>query len=229
MPLLDLFKPKVQQWDKFFVSAEIHESLRATLKSFVGSWPSGVDPTIFGGEAGKELASNIHAFLSGPYPLEVFKKFGPDYREINGKIARVSNVHLDGFIYTFVPANKISSDQPPAVIWRLIQEYSKSPLPRLLFTFPHIQKLSMAANGEAVALIVKDGEGVLYRNLTTDQILRIQVFKGVENTIFAAYDDLPKRVHLSDKVIDKRFRSLLSRRRNSWRSLKQLRRAFRLV
>jgi hypothetical protein len=201
---------EVAQWDKFFEFAQIHESLRSSVKSFVGSWPSGVDPAIFSGSAGKQLVPKLHAFVSGPYPKLSMKDSSPEYRVINGKIARASNPFVDMMICTVIPRSRISGKEPPAAVWSLIEEYSRLPLARLLFTLPHMHLISTAEEGKAAVLVVKDGEAEMYRNLDTDQILRIQVYKGVENTILGAYDDLPEGGYLSDQAIDKQIRSLLA-------------------
>jgi hypothetical protein len=200
---------RTTEWEKFFEFAEIHESLRSSFKSFVGSWPSGVDPALFGGGAGKKLVARLHAFVTGPYPVESLKDSSPRYREIDGKIARVSNEFLDLMICTVVPRSRISGKEPPAVVWSLIEEYSRLPLARLLFTLSHLHLISWAREGKTAILITKDGDAEMYSHLDTDQILRIQVFKGVENTIFGVYHDLPEGGYLSEQAIDKKIRSLL--------------------
>jgi hypothetical protein len=200
---------KAKHWDNFFEFAQIHESLRLPYKSFVGSWPSGVDPALFRGDAGKKLIARLHAFVSGPYPMKSFKDSSPECRVINGKIARGSNRVLDLVIYTVIPRNLISNEEPSIAVTNLIQEYSKLPLPRLLFTLFHLQMNSMIEEGKQVVFFIKDSESEIYRNLNQGQIMLIQVYKGVENTIFGAYDDLPEGGYLSDQAIDKKIRSLL--------------------
>lgn len=68
---------------------------------------------------------------------------------------------------------------------------------------------SEAKKGKAVVLVVNDGDLAMYKNLGTDQIVRIQVYKGVENAIFGAYKDLPEGGYLTAEVIQQKLRSLV--------------------
>ena len=196
-------------WENFFELAQIHESLRSSFKSAVGSWPSGVDPAIFGGSAGEQLIHKLHAFVTGPYPMVSLKDAYPEYRAVNGRVARASSQFVDMMICSVIPRDRISGKEPPAAIWSLIEGYSKLPLAKLLFTLPQVHLISATKEGKATLLVVKDNDVELYRQLDTNQILQIQVYKGVENTIFGAYDDLPEGGYLSDDAIEKKIRSLL--------------------
>lgn len=199
---------KSNRWEEFFDFAQIHENLRDSLRSFVGSWPSELDPKLFGGDSGLLIIRKLHSFISGSYPG--FSRNGsPEYKAIDGNIARASNKFLDLMICGAVPKGQVTGTEPHAVMWDLIQRHSRSPLARLLFTLPQTHLISQANYGRKVLWVVKDGYSELFRQLSSEQILRIQLYTGVENAIFGAYKDLPEGGYLTDAVLEQQFRSLL--------------------
>lgn len=206
----DKTKKQSLVWEMFFEHALIHDSLRAPVESFVGSWPDGVDPAIFSGDSGKKLIQRLHTFVTGPYPKGAQEDASPEYRAVNGKVARASNQFLDMMICMAIPRDQLAGQPPHVAIWRLIEKHSNSPLARLLFTLPHLHMMTQARNGQKVVLVVKDSDACLYSDLQTDQILKIQVYKGVENAIFGAYEDLSEGAYLNDRMIEEKIRSFLT-------------------
>lgn len=128
---------------------------------------------------------------------------------MNGKIGRGSNPAKDLLICTVIPKSRIAGKEPPAAVWSLIEEYSKLPLARLLFTLPYMHLISAAKEGKTAVLVVKDGDTEMYRGLDMSQILLIQLYKGIENAMFGVYDDLPEGGYLTQEAIAKKIRSLL--------------------
>ena len=188
------------QWHEFFDNAPLHESARA-LVAFVGSWPKGLDPKQFSPSTWPSIVQRVRDHLSMPYPLAGFGDGAdaprPDYRMVDGKIARASNPIIDMVLCQVLPRGTTVDAEPHVLVWRLIERYSAWPLAKFLFLLPRIQDASQgAASGKAAVLVIED--------------MLIQVYKGVENTLFGAYDNLPEGGRLSDEVVDRKLRSLLT-------------------
>jgi hypothetical protein len=197
-----------KSWDRFFELARIEKDLRANYTSFVGSWPSEVDPDIFSVMNCERLASTLLAYISGPYPGTKIN-IRPEYQIVNGNIARSSNSYMDMSLSTVVPANEISGTRPEVLVWKQIEKYARCPLARLLFTFPQIYMLSKAARGEKVLWVVNDQDTKLIEKCSTDQVLKIQLYKGTENLLFDVYEALPEGGYIEDSAVAKTLRSLI--------------------
>lgn len=197
------------EWERFFQLASIHERIQPGYKSFVGLWPPEVNLTSLNGAPFGALIKRLHAHISGCHPGRDSK---PEYQAVNGKIARRSSTFIDGIVYHALPRKELTAtclEEIPAVVWRLIERHSSAPLAKLLFALPHMHLASAAEAGRVAVLVVNDADIPIYRDLRTGQILQIQIYKGVENTIFGAYEDLPEGGYLTGQVIDRKLRSLL--------------------
>lgn len=190
------------EWERFFLLASIH------YKSFVGLWPPGVDLASLNSAPFEALIKRLHAHISGCHPGRDSK---PEYLPVDGKIARRSNPIIDAIVYHALPRKKLTAtckEEIPAVVWRLIERHSRAPLAKLLFALPYMRLVSAKEAGMLAVLFVNHEDIPIYRDLRTDQILQIQIYKGVENTIFGAYRDLPEGGYLTDQAINRKLRSL---------------------
>jgi hypothetical protein len=189
-----------KEWQRFFELAPIHESAHAFFKSFVGAWPNGLTPSLFAGDAYRALIERLQSHITGPYPVPSLSKgddpHKPHYQMVNGKIARSSSPFIDMMICGVIPRHEMTSQEPHVAVWRLVEKYSSWPLARLLFELPYAHEASKdARDGRAGIVVIEE--------------LKIQVYKGVENVIFGAYEDLPEGGLLNDSVIEDRLRALL--------------------
>ncbi|MGD0815316.1 MAG: hypothetical protein ABSA83_17095 [Verrucomicrobiota bacterium] len=190
-----------KEWQQFFESVPIHESGQAFFKSFVGSWPAGIQPGLFAASGYEDLVKRLQSLIAGPYPVASMSLGDdppkPDYQMVNGKIARCSSPFIDMLICGVIPRHEITSKEPHIIVWRLIEKHSSSSLAKLLFTLPRMTEASKAAAaGKAGVLVIED--------------VKIQVYKGIENVIFGAYEDLPEGGYLNDRIIEQKLRSLLT-------------------
>lgn len=189
-----------KEWTQFFELVPIHESVQSFFKSFVGSWPTKLTPVAFSENGFSEFLIRLQSHINGPYPVATLNKpenpVKPSYQMVNGKIGRGYSLIIDMLIWNVIPSNQISNEEPHMIVWRLIEKYSSWPLAKLLFALPIVIKASKdATGGKAGILVIED--------------VHIQVYKGVENIIFGAYEDLPEGGYLSDDIIDKKIRMLL--------------------
>jgi hypothetical protein len=192
--------PAEKEWQQFFDLMPIHESMQSFFKSFIGSWPVGVTPSLFAGDTYPTLIERLQAHITGPYPVASMRSQDdppkPDYQMVNGKIARCSSPFIDMLICGVIPRHEITSQEPHIVVWRLIEKHSSSALAKLLFTLPRATAASKAAaDGKTGVLVIED--------------VKIQVYKGIENILFGAYEDLPEGGYLNDSIIEQKLRALL--------------------
>ena len=188
------------QWREFFDNAPVHESARGPFLAFVGSWPNGIDPKQFSPANWHAIVQRVRHHLSMPYPIAGFGDGEdaprPDYRMVDGKVARASNPFIDMLICQVLPRGMPANAEPHVLTWRLIERYAAWPLAKLLFLLPRFEDASQgAASGKAAILVIED--------------MLIQVYKGVENALFGAYEDLPEGGRLSDDIMERKLRSVL--------------------
>ncbi len=193
--------PVEKEWQQFFDLVPLHESAQSFYKSFVGSWPVGVTPSLFAGDAYPTLVERLQAHITAPYPVASMRSGNnppkPDYQMVNGKIARCSSPFIDMLICGVIPRHEMTSQEPHVIVWRLIEKHSCSALAKLLFPLPRMTEASKAAaDGRTGVLVIED--------------VKIQVYKGIENVIFGAYEDLPEGGYLNDRIIDQKLRTLLA-------------------
>ena len=192
-----------KNWQRFFELVSIHESVQPFFKSFVGPWPADVRPDAFSGHGFRKFIDRLQSHIIGPYPVATLKKANhkPSYQIVNGKIARGYSYVIDMLIWGVIPTNEMSSQDETSgrehmIVWRLIEKYSSWSLTKLLFALPSVIQVSEdATDGKAGILVIED--------------VKIQVYKGIENTIFGAYEDLPDGGYLSDLIIEQKLRKLL--------------------
>ena len=188
-------------WRQFFQNTHLHQSGQGVLAAFVETWPDGLDPKVFAALDISALLSRVREYQTMPYPIKALAGLGdarPDYRMVDGKIARASNMFLDMILCQVAPLGDTlqPGEQPGHVVMRLVQRYSTLPLAQLLFLLPRTHDASEAAKaGKAAVVVVED--------------LQIQVYKGVENLLFDVYEGLPEGGRLTDARVREKLLSLL--------------------
>jgi hypothetical protein len=104
---------------------------------------------------------------------------------------------MDMILHQAFPLARLLPDQTPtAVVWHLVKHCVSWPVSRLTFLLPRFCDTSFAAtDGRNVILVPED--------------LTIQVYKGVENALYAVYDDLPEGGNLDFTAIGEKVQSFL--------------------
>jgi hypothetical protein len=188
------------EWRRFFDNVPLDESAQAMMMAFVGSWPKGLDPNLFSKTNWPHIVSRIREHLTMPYPGPYLRSMPnsprPDYRMVDGKVARASSPFIDMILVTVLPSGTSADAEPNVLVWRLIERYSQWPLARFVFLLPRIQDASeAAAGGKKVPVVIEH--------------MLISIYTGVENALFGVYDDLPGQGRLSDKAVEDKLRSFL--------------------
>jgi hypothetical protein len=186
----------------FLAAAPLDESQRDALVALVGVSPGGLESHNIQPDDWTGVISRIRNHIDGPYPVKLYEHLPnrpfPDYRMIDGKVARASNLAYDTLLCTGFPRTRgsLAAGSPHVLVGTFIQVLSDWPLSKLIFYLPRfVEATAAAATGKSVVLIIED--------------LFIQANKGVENALFGLYDDLPEGGMFSDEALEHKLWSFL--------------------
>lgn len=190
-------------WRAFFAASPLKPEVHGPLTAFVGPWPHQIRPDILPPHLWPSVIQGIHEHITSPHPIKTLRALPdppkPDYRIVDGKVGRASSLPIDMILCQVLPRGSPKSGEPHVIVWNLIQKYAEWPLARLVFHLPRFYAASESTGGEKnVLLVIED--------------LAIQVYKGVENTLYGLYDGLPEGGRLSDKLVEQKLISFLTAR-----------------
>ncbi len=203
-------RDETEYWKEFALNVQLHDSALVLLYASAGAWPEGVHPDQFSSANWLALVSRVRAYIEMPYPLAGLRERAdaprPTYKiSDEGRIMREGHHMIDLALFQCKPSwfrlelDGLSSGQNPVAVgtWGMIEHYSKWPLARFVFSLP--------ATSEAHDMASKSGKVMI-----VPEHVSMQIYMGVENTLFDVYEHLSEGARITDKAVKLNLQSLLN-------------------